>query len=112
VKSEASVKKKDFEKEIKKILKASLPEQQIEVVSQIQIVAQSKSSKYGIGCLVLGDGVVWDCGKVGEEVAEEEILAKLQTYAEKKVCLDDHHQDQLILLAALAAGRSKLHIGD
>lgn len=33
-------------------------------------------------------------------------------YAQKKVCLDEHHQDQLLLLACLAIGKSLLYIGE
>ena len=67
---------------------------------------------YGIGCICLGNGVVWDCGTVGEKVTEEIILGRLRGYVESRTCLDEHHQDQLILLATLAEGTSKLYVGE
>ena len=67
---------------------------------------------YGIGCLCISEGAVWDCGTVGEKVAENVILERLRSYTEKKVCLDEHHQDQLILLATLAEGTSRLYVGE
>ena len=67
---------------------------------------------YGIGCICLGNGVVWDCGTVGEKVTEQVILERLRNYVDKKVCLDEHHQDQLILLATLAEGTSRMFVGE
>lgn len=62
--------------------------------------------EYGIGCLILGNNLVWDIGTVGEKAKEEDILNKLQHLTEVKSCLDEHHQDQLLIYAALAHGRS------
>lgn len=67
---------------------------------------------YGIGCLILGEGMVWDVGTVGEKIAEETILGRLHQLIDKKVCLDEHHQDQLLLYAALANGTTELLIGE
>ena len=61
---------------------------------------------------MLGEGVVWDVGTVGEKVTEEQILDRLNKYCQKKVCLDEHHQDQLLLLSSLAAGTSRFLIGE
>lgn len=61
--------------------------------------------------MVLGEGLVWDVGTVGQKIEEGEILERLRHYAEAKFCLDEHHQDQLILLATLAAGKSRLRVG-
>jgi RNA 3'-terminal phosphate cyclase len=44
-------------------------------------------------------------------VKEEDIISRLEHYAEKKVCLDEHHQDQLLLYMALAHGTSELLVG-
>lgn len=40
------------------------------------------------------------------------ILDRLRHYADKKYCVDEHHQDQLLLLAALAGGKSRILIGE
>lgn len=62
--------------------------------------------------MAIGEGVVWDVGTVGDEVEEREIVQRLEKYAKGKVCLDEHSQDQLLLLAALAQGKSRFLIGE
>lgn len=101
---------KDFIKEVKNILHANFPESKVEVSVKIHRVSYTKDD-YGIGCMVLGEGLVWDVGTVGEKIEEGQILERLRHYAEEKYCLDEHHQDQLILLATLAAGKSRLRVG-
>jgi RNA 3'-terminal phosphate cyclase len=61
--------------------------------------------------LILGEGVVWDVGTVGEKITEEEILNRIHHYAEHRVCVDEHHQDQLLLLCVLANGVSRIRSG-
>lgn len=56
--------------------------------------------------------MVWDVGTVGEKVLEGDILGKLEHYCEKKCCLDEHHQDQLLIYMALAQGKSEIYIGE
>lgn len=68
--------------------------------------------EYGIGCLILGQDLVWDVGTVGEKVKEEDIVNRLHHYADKKVAFDEHHQDQLLIYMALAHGTSRLLVGE
>lgn len=56
--------------------------------------------------------MVWDIGTVGEKANEEEIVGRLEHLLQQKCCIDEHHQDQLLLYAALAKGRSELLVGD
>lgn len=100
----------NFKNEVRNILETAFPEQKVKVELKMEKVFLTKDD-YGIGCLCLGDGVVWDVGTVGEKVTEEIILVRLRALVEKKVCLDEHHQDQLILLATLAEGTSRLLVG-
>lgn len=101
---------KDFIKEIRNLLKQGFPDRKFDIDVKIHHVSYTKDD-YGIGCMVLGEGLVWDIGTVGEKIEEPEILQRLQHYIELKPCLDEHHQDQLLLLASLAGGKSKFHIG-
>lgn len=61
--------------------------------------------------MVIGEGLVWDVGTVGEKVTEEVILDRLQQYANVKPALDEHHQDQILILLSLAAGKSTIKVG-
>lgn len=60
---------KDFVKEIRNILRDGFPEHKIEVECKVHRVSYTKDD-YGIGCMLLGEGVVWDIGTVGEKVEE------------------------------------------
>lgn len=97
-------------KDIKKILGQAFGEDNLEFVIKTQKVLCTKDD-YGIGCLVLGENLVWDMGTVGEKVSEEDIIKRLLHYVKIKSCLDEHHQDQLLLYAALAHGTTKLLVG-
>jgi RNA 3'-terminal phosphate cyclase (ATP) len=103
---------KDFRKEVKRILAHAFGEDcKIEYEVKHQKVFNTKD-EYGIGCIVTGENLVWDVGTVGEKVKEADILERLEHYAEKKVCLDEHHQDQLLLNMGLAHGTSELLVGE
>lgn len=56
--------------------------------------------------------MIWDVGTVGEKIKENDILERLEHYAEHKTCFDEHHQDQLLVYMALANGVSELFIGE
>lgn len=56
--------------------------------------------------------MIWDVGTVGEKIKENDILQRLEHYAEHKPCFDEHHQDQLLVYMALANGVSELFIGE
>ena len=43
---------------------------------------------------------------------EETIINRLEQQILKKCALDEHHQDQLLIYAALANGRSELLVGE
>jgi len=49
---------------------------------------------------------VWDVGTVGEKVKEDILIKRLEKLVDKKCCLDEHHQDQLLIYAALAKGKT------
>ena len=67
--------------------------------------------EYGIGCAIFGENIVWDVGTVGEKISENIIIDRLGHLIDKKCCFDEHHQDQLLIYAALANGRSELFVG-
>ena len=50
-------------------------------------------------------------GTVGEKISENIIIDRLGHLIDKKCCFDEHHQDQLLIYAALANGRSELFVG-
>lgn len=103
---------KDFRKDIKKLLSVGFGEDaKIEFTVKAQKVFCTKD-EYGIGCLILGENLVWDIGTVGEKVTENIIIDRLEHLILKKCALDEHHQDQLLIYAALANGRSELLVGD
>ena len=66
----------------------------------------TKGDNYGIGCLILGENLIWDCGKVGDPIKEDYVIDKLEKCIKEKAALDEHHQDQLLVYAALAKGKS------
>jgi RNA 3'-terminal phosphate cyclase (ATP) len=103
---------KELRKEVKRILGQAFGEEaKIEIEVKTQKVFCTKD-EYGIGCLILGQDLVWDVGTVGEKVKEEDIVNRLHHYVDKKVALDEHHQDQLLIYMALAQGTSRLLVGD
>lgn len=103
---------KDFRKNIKKLLTLAFGEEvKIEFTVKAQKVFCTKDD-YGIGCLILGENLVWDIGTVGEKVTENTIVDRLEHLILKKCSLDEHHQDQLLIYAALAKGRSELFVGE
>jgi RNA 3'-terminal phosphate cyclase len=102
---------KEFRKDIKKLLNTAFGEDaKIEFTVKSQKVFCTKDD-YGIGCLIFGENIVWDVGTVGEKVTEEAIVNRLKQLVNRKCCLDEHHQDQLLLYAALANGRTELLVG-
>ena len=97
---------KEFRKDIKKLLGLGFGEEtKIEFTVKTQKVFCTKED-YGIGCLILGENLVWDVGTVGEKVTEDVIVDRLGKLVQNKCCLDQHHQDQLLIYAALAKGKS------
>ena len=64
---------------VKNILEAAFPETKVKIELKVESVFLTKDD-YGIGCLCLGNGVVWDCGTVGEKVTEQAILDRLRNY--------------------------------
>lgn len=97
---------KELRKEVKKILGLGFGEDnKVEFTVKTQKVFCTKE-EYGIGCLILGENLVWDVGTVGEKVTEDIIIDRLTKLVQTKCCLDQHHQDQLLIYAALANGRS------
>jgi hypothetical protein len=59
---------KELRKDVKKILNQAFGEDcNIEFIVKTQKVFCTKD-EYGIGCLILGDNLVWDVGTVGEKV--------------------------------------------
>jgi len=57
---------KQLVRDIKAILKETFPDDKIEVDAKPFKVSCTKKDQYGIGCMVLGDGLIWDVGTVGE----------------------------------------------
>lgn len=55
--------------------------------------------------------MVWDCSHVGEAATEDEVLTRLKHEISNKGCLDEHHQDQLLIYMALAPGTSSIRTG-
>ena len=68
--------------------------------------------EYGIGCMVLGQNLLWDVGTVGEKVKEGDVIARLEQCVARKCSFDEHHQDQLLLYMALPEGTSELLVGE
>lgn len=68
-------------REVKNLLGQFFPNHKVDVNIKIHKVSYTKDD-YGIGCMLIGDGCVWDCGTVGERVQEAEILERIRHYAQ------------------------------
>lgn len=77
----------------------------------VEVVKGTKTENYGISLCLANEDVVWDCGVVGKEAKSKEVMERLQHEIEKKACLDEHHQDQLLIYMALGHGVSRINIG-
>lgn len=75
---------------------------ELDIEIKTEVTSGTKNDNYGIGCILRNEHVIWDCSKVGDPATEEEILEKLKHEITSKACLDDYHQDQLLIYMALA----------
>lgn len=51
-------------------------DEKIEIAVTSQKVFCTKDD-YGIGCMIIGDNLVWDVGTVGEKITESKIIDRL-----------------------------------
>lgn len=93
----------ELKKGIKRMMREAFGEQlDLDIEIKVEVTSGTKTDNYGIGCILQNEHVVWDCSKVGEPASEEDILSRLKHEISNKACLDDLHQDQLLIYMALA----------
>lgn len=102
----------DLKKDIKKMMREKFGQDLVlDYDFRVENTPGTKGDNYGIGCILRSETTIWDCSHVGEPATEEDVLKRLKHEIANQGCLDEHHQDQLLIYMALASGTSRVNIG-